>query len=72
MPKHFSLYIKLSCQTLSKALDKSRNTPLTSSDGFASMLYKFRELLIVTGVHKSHWGKNLTDYCLKDCRLLHI
>ena len=29
-------------------------------------LYKFHELSIVTGVHKSHLGENLTDYRLKD------
>ena len=26
------------------------------------MPYKFYELLIVIGIHKSHLGKNLTDY----------
>ena len=31
-----SLYKRPSCQTLSNALDKSRKTPLTSKDGFAS------------------------------------
>ena len=32
-------------------------------------LYKFHELLIITGVHKSHLDGNLTDYRLKDCYL---
>ena len=36
IPKRFSLYIGPSCQNLLKAFDKSRNTPLTSNEGFAS------------------------------------
>ena len=35
-------------------------------------LYKFHELLIVAGVRKSHLGKNLADYRLRDCYLLSI
>ena len=36
IPKGFSLYKRPSCQTLSNDLGKSRKTPLTSNDGFAS------------------------------------
>ena len=31
-----SLYKSPSCQTLTNALDKSRKTPVTSNEGFAS------------------------------------
>ena len=34
------------------------------------ILYKL--IVIVTGVQKSHLGKNLTDYGLKDCYRLNI
>ena len=46
MPFCFSLEITPSCQTLSKALDMSKKTLLTSSLAHRRKIYKFRELLI--------------------------
>ena len=47
VPKLISLCIKPSCQTLSKAFNKSRKTNLTSNDGFASNICRSRALLLM-------------------------
>ena len=61
LPKYFSLYIRTSRQTLLKAFDKTRKTPVTSNDannGDASKVY--RVLFKVTDARKSHTGENQT------------
>ena len=67
IPYYLGLNNNPSCQTLSKALDMSRKTPLVSNDGSRQNYSKFRELLPAVVIYKNHLYENLIEIFIECC-----